>query len=154
MLAALRERLESDLGVATQSQQRTQSGVTHEESRPENDKDTRAIEASYLARGQAHRVGELQAALALVAALELRSFEGDSGAALSALIELDDGERQSTYFLAPAGGGIEIELDVAVVRVVTPQSPVGRALLGRRPGDVVEVRTPQGVREYDVTAID
>jgi len=35
-------------------------GATHEENKPENDKDTRALEQSYLARGQAQRVVELQ----------------------------------------------------------------------------------------------
>lgn len=153
VLSALRARLEQDLRAARQAQQRTQSGATHEESRPENDKDTRALEASYLARGQARRVQELESAAALTAALELRDFGTDGVAALSALIELDDGERCAKYFLAPAGGGLELDVDGTRVKVVTPQSPLGRALIGRRVGDVAELETPQGRREYDVVAL-
>lgn len=160
VLELLRARLEQDLAVVTDAQQRTQSGATHEESRPENDKDTRALEASYLARGQAQRVAELRNAIALVARMELRDFPPGSGAAVSALIEIEDDERTLCYFLAPAGGGIELALDGgdgvqhrARVRVVTPQSPLGRALLGRGPGDVIDVKTPDGLREYSVSAL-
>lgn len=36
---------------------------------------------------------------------------------------------------------------------VSTESPVGEALLGRRPGDVVDVRTPAGVAQYRVEEI-
>lgn len=150
---ALRARLEQDLTAAIGAQQKTQSGATHEESRPENDKDTRALEASYLARGQAQRVAELRDALARVSRMELRDFSTGLGAALSAWLELDDGDRRVEFFLAPAGGGVELASSGARVRVVTPGSPLGRALLGRRPGDTIELETPDGLREYSVTSL-
>jgi hypothetical protein len=153
VLALLRERLERDLAVAAESQQRTQSAATHEESKPENDKDTRALESSYLARGQAQRVVELGAALTSASALQLRRFDAATPVAVSALIGLDDGERCLFYFMAPAGGGLELELDGTVIRVLTPQSPLGRALLGQHLGSDVEVRTPQGLREYSITSL-
>ncbi len=150
VISALRARLEHDLQVAVQAHQRTQSGVTHEESRPENDKDTRAIEASYLARGQAQRVVELEGALATVAALEPREFGVDAGIALSALVRLDDGDRSCWFFLAPGGGGMELDVDAVKVKVLTPQSPLGRALLGRKVGESIDFQTPQALREYSV----
>lgn len=153
VLEALRARLQRDASVAAQAQQRTQSGATHEENRPENDKDTRAIEASYLARGQAQRVVELEGALRLLAVLELRALSEGAGAVLGALVELTDGERESTCFLAPAGGGLELQLGASRVKVVTPQSPLGRALLGRHAGDSVEVSTPQGLREFELLSV-
>ena len=36
---------------------------------------------------------------------------------------------------------------------ISVQSPVGRALIGHRVGDVVEVKTPAKVVEYEVLAI-
>ncbi len=153
VLAVLRERLERDLAAAAQSQQRTQSGATHEESRPENDKDTRALESSYLARGQALRVLELSQALSRLAALTLRDFDASAAIVLSALVELAEGERTVVCFLAPVGGGLELTVGAAQVRVLTPESPLGRALLGRHVGDDIEVRTPQGLREYSIAAL-
>lgn len=151
--AALVARLEHDLEVATEAQRRTQSGATHEESKPENDKDTRAIESSYLARGQAQRVVELTSELAVASALELRSFDDGRPITVSALVGLDDGERTSFYFLSPAGGGLTLDVDGVTVRVLTSQSPLGRALLGQELGSDVEVTTPQGLRQFSIDSV-
>ena len=151
--AALVAHLERDLAVATEAQRRTQRGATHEESKPENEKDTRAIESSSLARGQAQRVVELTGELTIASALELRRFDGQSPIAVSALVGLDDGERTSFYFLSPAGGGLTLDVDGVPVRVLTPQAPLGRALLGQTLGSDVEVRTPQGLRQYSVASV-
>ena len=43
----------ADLATLEKAQHATQAAATHEEAKPENDKDTRALEQSYLARGQA-----------------------------------------------------------------------------------------------------
>jgi len=151
--AALVARLERDLAVAAEAQRRTQSGATHEENKPENDKDTRAIEQSYLARGQALRVVELTNELAVASALELRRFDAATPIAVSALVGLDDGERTSFYFVSPAGGGLTLDVGDVAVRVLTPQAPLGRALLGQTLGSDVEVATPQGVRQYSVSSV-
>lgn len=151
--AALRARLEHDLAVAAEAQRRTQSGATHEESKPENDKDTRAIESSYLARGQAMRVQELTHDLTTASALELRAFDAATPIAVSALVELDDGERAAFYFLSPVGGGLVLEVEAQPVRVLTPASPLGRALLGQTLDADVEVQTPHGLRSYSITQV-
>jgi hypothetical protein len=153
VLDALRRHIEQDLAVATEAQRRTQSGATHEENKPENDKDTRAIEQSYLARGQAQRVVELTHDLTTATALELRAFRADTPIAVTACVGLDDGERTSFYFLAPVGGGSTLDVDGTPVRVLTPASPIGRALLGQALDSDVEVRTPQGLRTYSVVSV-
>lgn len=156
ILAALRDRLEIDLAAATDSQRKTQEGATHPEARPENDKDTRATEASYLARGLAERVGALRLGLSQLAVLPLRSFGEDSPAALTACVQVKDAEGTSaTYFLAPGGGGLRLVVGGRTVTVVTPTSPLGRALIGRRVEDEVKVPTPKrGPRILEITAID
>src|SRR6478736_4959230 len=146
ILRLLRESVSADLRVVVDC-------ATHEENRPENDKDMRALEQSYLARGQAQRVVELQDALNLLKALELRAFTTESRIALGALVTLDDGKDLEHYFIAPAGGGVRVTVDTAEVRVVTPQSPIARALLGKQEGDDFELRTPQGVRECSIASV-
>jgi transcription elongation GreA/GreB family factor len=150
---ALCAQLEAELARAAESQQAVQAAVTHEESRAENDKDTRAIEASYLARGQARRVAELGEALARVSSMPLRDFGSDSPVALSAILELSDDERSVVYFIAPGGGGLEVRVQGATLKVLTPGSPLGRALLGRCEGDDFEVRTPQGLRHCELLRV-
>jgi transcription elongation GreA/GreB family factor len=153
VLAALRARLEQDLAVAVEAQRRTQSGATHEESKPENDKDTRALESSYLARGQALRVVELTRDLSTAMAFELRAFDAASAIGVSALVELDDGGRTAFYFVSPVGGGLTLDVGGVAVRVLTPAAPLGRALLGQTVDADIEVRTPQGLRQLSIIRV-
>ncbi|HUH01161.1 MAG TPA: hypothetical protein VML75_04150 [Kofleriaceae bacterium] len=141
VLEALRARVMADLDAAIASQRDAQEGATHEEARPENDKDTRAIEASYMARGMAQRVADLHEGASLLANLVARRFGDDDAIAISALVtaENEAGE-PSIYFVAPAGGGIKLRLDGAEISVITPSSPLGQALIGRRVDDDIAIR--------------
>ena len=110
------------------------AGATHEQAKPENDKDTRALEQSYLARGQALRIETLKGGLAALSTMSLS--EGEVGR-LSALIQVEEDDAEVWFFLAPEGGGTKLK---GGVQVVTPASPLGRALLGKRAGDEVELK--------------
>jgi transcription elongation GreA/GreB family factor len=140
--AELLALLHADLHTLERAHRATTEGATHEEAKPENDKDTRALEQSYLARGQAARIEELRASIAGVTGLLLKD--------LGALVTVDEDGEESTLLLAPGGGGAR--LADGTVQVVTPPSPLGRALLGKQAGDEAEVivagktRTMQVVR--------
>ena len=154
--AAVRDALVAQLRAkadkARASAEETRKGATHEESRAENDKDTRGLEASYLARGQAMRVEELHEAIGRVRIMELPDYV-DRPIGIGALIEalVDDQER--TFFLAPAGGGEKLQIDGATVRVLTPASPVGRALIGKRAADELELTLAGRRRCYELLEV-
>src|SRR5690349_9838205 len=133
---ALREELvtalSNDLATLERAQQASIEGATHEEAKPENDKDTRALEQSYLARGQASRVEELRTAVLEVQRMTVRAFADDEPIAIGALVTIEEVEREDerkTLWIAPQGGGTR--LGQGVVQVVTPRSPLGAALLGK-----------------------
>ncbi len=139
--AALRDELagilDADLAVRERAYKAAREGATHEEAKPENDKDTRALEQSYLARGEALRIEELRAGLAEVRALRPRPAAAADPAGLGALVVTEDEDgAEATLWLAPHGGGVKLD---GGVQVVTPRSPLGRALLGARAGDEREV---------------
>jgi transcription elongation GreA/GreB family factor len=125
--------LKAALDTVERAHKATKEGATHEEARPENDKDTRALEQSYLARGQALRVEELIAAVGDLQNMLVRTFERADPVALGALVTVQQDDTQRVYFLAPHGGGSS--LAGGAVQVVTPRSPLGRALLGKHVGD-------------------
>ena len=143
--------LQTELDAALRAQHHTLEGATHEEAKPENDKDTRALEQSYLARGQAARVEEVRTGLAEVSALALRTWGEDQPIALGALVIAEEGESQLAFFLAQAGGGTR--LANGAVQVVTPKSPLGRALLGKRAGDDCEVPLAGKNRELSLVEV-
>ncbi len=133
--------------------------ATHEEAKPENDKDTRALEASYLAGAQAARVRELEGAIKAISGMPILDLEG-KGIQASAIVVLEDeDEANSTFFVAPFGGGVAVAAEDVSAQIVTPQSPLGQALLGRTEGDVIEVRgqgiVPQqrGRREMTIVSV-
>ena len=145
-------KLAASLAVLERAYKVAREGATHEEAKPENDKDTRALEQSYLARGQALRIEELRSGLADVTALALRDFN-TGPAALGALVTVDEDGEQSSFFLAPHGGGERLGAGGAV-QVLTPQSPLGRALLGRRQGDELDVSIAGKQRELRVVRVE
>jgi transcription elongation GreA/GreB family factor len=147
---ALIAHLSTELDSLEKAHRATLAGATHDEAKPENDKDTRALEQSYLARGQAARVEEQRAAIAEVAAFAPKAF-ADRPAAVGALVTVEDEGEEATMFLAPAGGGVS--LAAGKVQVVTPRSPLGRALLGKRTGDDTEVTVAGKTRTLSIVRV-
>ncbi|MDJ0852781.1 MAG: GreA/GreB family elongation factor [Myxococcota bacterium] len=152
-LAALRERLRADLEAVSRSQQATEAGATHEETRAENAKDTRAIEAQYLARGLAERAEGLEADLFALTAFTPAAAPTDGPIGVGALVTLEDeGGATSRYLVAPVGGGQKLELDGETVQVITPTAPLARQLVGRRVDDEIRVQRPRG--RSDATIVE
>lgn len=152
VLEALRARLAAELELAIATQRQAQAAAVHEEARPESDKDTRATEGSYLARGLAMRVAELSTACARLDALDLGA--ATDAVAVGAMVEVSDADdARTTYFIAPAGAGETIEIGEIAVAVITPKAPLCRALLGKEPGDDVEFDAPRGKRELVIEAV-
>lgn len=149
--AELIEQLMLDLGTLERAQFAVQQAATHEEAKPENDKDTRALEQSYLARGQARRVLELRTALSRIEGMRLRAFSAGQPIALGALVVVEAGDQRQSIFLAPEGGGRR--LLAGSVQVVTPESPLGRALLGKFVGDECTVRLGDRLQEKTIAEL-
>ncbi len=147
---ALLQQVQALLDETTASQKASVEGATHEESRAENDKDTRGLETTYLARGLAKRVVELRQAKAALVALNLSPA---TRVALGALVGVEDEEGDvRTFLMAPAGGGMTVDVD-GPIAVITPQSPLGRGLMGREEGDEAVLRLPKGKVEVEIAFV-
>jgi len=154
VMRVLRELVESELARAAEAQRETQRGATHEEAKPENDKDTRALEATYLARGLAERVATLETAVSALANLKVRAFDANKPIALGAIVTLAPEQGASaSYFIVPAGGGLKLEVGELTLTTVTVDAPLGRALLGAYEGDEVSVQSPQGPRLLEIARV-
>jgi transcription elongation GreA/GreB family factor len=145
-----------DLDTLVSALRATREGATHEEAKPENDKDTRALEQSYLARGQAARVEELRTAAEAISKLTTRVFEATDPVALGALatlceVDADPPSEPVVVLISPHGGGHQ--LAEGRVRVVTPVSPLGRALLGKRVGEQLGLSTRGRERQLEIVSI-
>lgn len=136
LLESVLEILSQELNALTQGAKASFAAATDPDSRAENKYDTRTLEASYVARGQAQRVEELQEALNQFQALAQR-LPSSTDVRLGSLVTLDDGQ---IYFMGPAAGGTEVIHEGQEVLVITPASPLGQKLLGKSAQASVELR--------------
>ena len=128
-------RLVEELQVYFRAAQFSRAEATHESSKAENKYDTRGLEASYLARGQSKQAAEIQSAIADFEKLPVKKFGANEPVGLGALVELEHGGEISFYFIGPRAGGTEILHDKKEILVITPQSPLGEQLMGKKCGD-------------------
>lgn len=155
LVGALLAKLDEELSNMRRAAADARQAATHEEAKPENDKDTRALEASYLAGAQAARAREIEGAIKAIGAMPLLDLADGKAIQSSAVVTLEDeDEAQTTFFLAPFGGGAALEVPSLSAQVVTPQSPRGQALLGRREGDVIEVRGTRPGPPRELTIVE
>lgn len=147
-------QLEEDLVPLRAAALETYAAATGDESKPENKYDTRALEASYLAGAQAKRVLDLEGSLNIFRILEWREFQSSSRIESTALVEVDLDGKSIFVFIVPARGSLTITHESRVIQVITPQSPLGAALLGLRVGDVAKVEKNPRLLEYEVVSIE
>ena len=148
-------QIQADLDALAKSQQATQAGATHAESQAEHAKDTRALESSYLARGLAERVVDLQKTLVAAANMELKTFTPESPIAVSALFTLRDQQSgtETKYFLTSVAGGIRLAIGDNEILTLTPAAPLGAAVRGLLLDDEVKLNTRQGLRHYLISEL-
>lgn len=131
-------RLHAELSLQAQAAQVSRDEAIDEESRAENRWDTHSQEAAYLAEGQSRLVADIGASIGAYEALPLPAFGADAAIDIGALVEIEAAGERSWYFIGPRSGGIELVVEGQPVLVVTPQSPLGREMIGKRTGDLVQ----------------
>ena len=135
IVAQLTEELQVYFRAATAS--RTEA--THEQSKAENKYDTRGLEASYLARGQSRQAAEIQGSISAFEKLAPRRFGDAEPVDVGAFVELETDGEKTGYFIGPRAGGTEVIYDRRSVLVITPESPLGKQLMGRKQGDKLKL---------------
>lgn len=154
VLEAVIARLTSEALQTAQTAEGARRDATHEEARPENDKDTRALEQTYLARGQALRAEKMIEQREVLRFLPLLTLGPNDPIGAGALVALEDDQGgMRLLFLVPYGGGIEVSVDGVDVQVVTPTSSIGAAILGRSQGDEAVVTVRGKRREHTIVAV-
>jgi hypothetical protein len=136
LIDVLRDLLDAGMRAA----RATGEAATDPDSKAENKYDTRNLEASYLARGQAFRVAETAEALRELEGFQARPFAQGDAIGLGALVKLRGKAESFRCFLCPAAGGTEVELEGEKVMIITPSSPLGGKLMGRKAGESLEMQ--------------
>lgn len=131
--------LDRELESFARSARAAHAEATDEQNKAENKYDTRGLEASYLARGQSRQAAETLEARQQFEMLPLRAFGPKDPIDVGALVEVESAGEKAWYFIGPRAGGTEVIENGEAVLVITPQSPLGRQLIGKKQGDRLQI---------------
>ena len=95
------------------------------------------------------RIAEVEAKLATAQVIDPGLLDADGRCVFGATVELEDMDARQviTYQIV---GDDEADLKQGKISI---SSPIARALIGKYAGDVVEVNTPGGAREYEILEV-
>ncbi len=94
------------------------------------------------------RIKELESVLARADVIDPTKFSGSVKFGATVTIVDEDTEEERTYQIV---GESEADIEKGLLNV---KSPLARALIGKDEGDTVDVRSPGGVRSYEILSIE
>lgn len=158
MLKQLCERLRQEIDATMAAVNEAHALASHEQSKPENQYDTLALEAAYLAHGQSERIAELQRQVLLLNHFEFLDFTPDSRIAVGALvcieeIVLTDGLKEAAsqwFWILPVAGGIILQHELQEIRSITPEAPLAKTLLGGYLEDEVILTLGHTKKQFEI----
>lgn len=139
LVQLLKQQLQDQYERTIQALEGATEAATGDDTKAESKYDTRGLEASYLAAGQAGQADELAEAIALLETAEFPELDFEDPVQPGALVEVDQEGNSNWYLLAPAGGGLTLEPgEGEPVTVLGPSAPLRTALLGKAAGDSLD----------------
>ncbi|WP_018228643.1 transcription elongation factor GreA [Methyloversatilis universalis] len=95
------------------------------------------------------RIAEVEGKLSNAQIIDPKALDADGRIVFGATVDLEDVDagKPVTYQIV---GDDEADLKAGMISV---NSPIARALIGKYAGDVAEVQAPGGVREYEVVDV-
>lgn len=131
LLKQLLEHLQQEIDATMAAVNEAHALASHEQSKPENQYDTLALEAAYLAHGQSERIAELQRQVLLLNHFDFVDCDENSRIAVGALVFIEDENNESQWlWLLPIAGGIVLNSGDVLVRTITPEAPLAKKLVG------------------------
>ena len=132
--------------------------ATNKENKAENKYDTLGLEAAYLAEGQSRRVTQFSMEIEAYKSLPLVDFKSEKLAGVGAFIEVNDEQGNALYFfIGPVSGGLcfnYIENNMNYnVRVITPASPIGKAIIGLEAGEEFSLSIKDQTKIYEIACL-
>jgi transcription elongation GreA/GreB family factor len=146
--------MKKDLETLNQAAVATYQGAIHADSKAEDQYDTRGLEASYLAGAQAKRVSELEEMIKLYQFIDIKKFGPQDKIAATAVVGARTDNKESFFLLMPKGGGLQANWEDKAIHVLTPQSPIGEMLLGKKLNDEFEVLIGRQFRDYEIFSVE
>lgn len=147
------DQLKNNLKVLQNAAQQSYETSIDEENIPEHKYDTLALEASYLAEGQAQRIKSIEEQIKYLMKLSQENLLQHTFIAEGSLVHLVKENGTSLWiFICKNLGGINITYQGLNITIVSIESPLAKTLMGKEPGDEVEIQNRQK-QDYEIISI-
>ncbi len=95
------------------------------------------------------RINELEATLSMAEIIDVSRLNAGTRVVFGAIVDLLDDETgdERSYQIV---GDLEADIKLSMISV---NSPIARALIGKHEGDVVDVQTPGGLKTFEITGV-
>ena len=93
------------------------------------------------------RIKELEGILGLAQVIDPKTLSGPIKFGATVVLIDEDTEEEKTYQIV---GESEADIEKGLLNI---KSPLARALIGKDEGDSVEVKTPGGSKDYEITKV-
>lgn len=153
LIAAIVDKLSAEMELIAKAAMSAHNEATHPNEKQENQFDTPGLETSVLAEGQVKVAAELREAADAFRSLEVHEFSPGEPITLGALVKVEVRGEPSYFVLGPKAGGIDVPFEGHKVTVLTPQSPLGRKLLGRHAGETLPADPVPGARPLKIVSV-
>ena len=147
------EQLTQELVNCTEAANNAHLAAVDDQSVAETQYDTLAIEAAYLAEGQSRRLVELKKTIEQLANFAFQPVDIEQPIKLGALLQFDDSPEHHWLLMSPTAGGYKVVLNENSISLVTPQSPLGKALLNKYLDDYVQYQAGNKIINKIVTQL-
>jgi transcription elongation GreA/GreB family factor len=147
------KRLGAELETLAGVSRAMHADASDEQNKAEDQYDTRGLETAYIASSQARQATATEEALAAYQSLKLTKFTANTPIDVTALVELESRGERMTYFLGPKSGGIEVRVGGREVLVITPESPIGQQLIGKKTGENFKLQTRGPAQEFKIVFV-
>jgi len=137
LLQALLTQLNAELELLVRAANLARDEATNEESRADNKYDTRGQEAAYLAEGQAKLATELAKSISIYRELTLPSTPSSKPIEIGSIVRIERPGGTINGLVGPRAGGTAFSVGNTTFTVITPASPLGKLLIGRKAGETI-----------------
>lgn len=154
IITAIIDDLIKELTTATTASEQAHASATHSENVADNKYDTLAVEAAYLAHGQSVRITQLQQSIANYRQLVSIRNPDNASINIGHTVTINDAnENVQRLFIGPSAGGIRLLIDGLEILTITPQTPMGKALMGKAVDDEITLAVGANSKYFVVTDI-
>jgi len=142
IVEAVIKKLEFELGRQSNANVQSNATTAYSASNADKQRDTTGFEAAFLAHGYAKHCMDLSHQLDELRSMPIEDFNGQE-IDIGALVEVEMAGDTDIYLMLHCGGGTDVEVEGRKITVITPESPLGNALIGNIEAGFVEL--PSGM---------